>query len=155
MKRVHGDVDKALNAAGGAAACNNDAAIGVDSALYGHIGKAEQTALYTGRYPDFGHPYQAAPVDPQLSPGKMEFIISTHEADQDQHGAERLTDHGGQRYTGHIHPARYDKEQIQRHIYYAADGQENQGATGIAACPKSGGSVVVEHNSGSARKIDI
>lgn len=70
MKRIHGDIDKALNAAGGAAAGNYDAAIGVDSTLYGHIGETEQTALYAGGYPDFGHLYQTAPVDPQLSPGK-------------------------------------------------------------------------------------
>ena len=155
VERVHRHIDKAFNAAGGAATGHHNAAVSVDRPLDRNIGKAEKAPLHASRNPHLCHHLQAAEIDAEFPPGKGQRISRTHQARQGHHCAEYLAEYGSQCHAGHIHMKGNDKQQVQDHIHNTADRQENQRPLRVAPGPQGSNAVIIQRGGRRPREIDI
>ena len=155
MDRVHGDVDKLLDAGGGAVSSHHHRSEGIDGGLDQHVGKGKERALYPGRQADLHHPAQAFWMDIKLSHVQAAGPFHPAQTEKDQNRTDALGKDGCQRHARHIQMQDDDEEKVQHHVDDAGRRQEIQRPFGISGGAQDGAAEIIGHGGGHSDKNDF
>ena len=75
----------------------------------------------------------------------MNHAVGADQADQDQHHADHLAGHRGNRHTRHIHVKDNDQQQIQQDVHQTGDHQIIQRTLRVPHRPQDGRAEVIQH----------
>ena len=154
VDRVHRVVDKALDVAGSGVARHDLRTKGVDRGLDQHVGKAEYDTLQARRQADAQHLAELVEVEFQVLKVQMAGALHLHQAQQNQNRRNGLGNDGRQRDARNAHVEYDDKEQVQKDVDDAGQGQKVKRALGVADRPEDGRAKVVKHEGRHPHKVD-
>lgn len=144
IKRVHADVNKTLDIAGGSVARHDVGTEEIDRRLNDDVAQRKQRSLQSGGKTDPGDFPKDFPIGFQRFQGDMTIILFADQREENQNGTDDLRDDGGVGDAVGRHAESEHEQEIRTDIEYAGDRKINQRSLGIASGPKQGASEIVK-----------